>query len=300
MARPRTYVESPAFTPLPYGLLTTLAPVIRSPEDPHWQFGVNWEPLCAESGTTYGDCFTVSGTGLEPIAEPASKSPTASMMIRGATPFTVFAEVDCSAVGFWDRAEQIVGATLTQSEQWQVENAFWTGLAAGQLVVFPHLAEDEEIADNFGITLQTAATVVSGNALPVDIVTGLGALEKELADCYDGVGVIHAPRNLLSFMISEHLITREGPRYVTAGGNIVVFGAGYTGSGPDGVLPTGSAWMYATGAMFIYQSQAQVIPVQQNGASFDRANNTVRAIAERTYVLGWDCCHLAVHVETVI
>lgn len=300
-AKPRTYVAAPDFTPLPFGLLTALADSIRRPADNHWQMGVNYEPVCAQSDTTFGDCFAVSGTGLDPVGEPPSKTATESLQIRGATPFTVFTEIDCSAVGFWDRANDLVRESFTQSEQEQVERAFWTGLAGGQPVVFPHLAEDEEIIDNFGILLQTAATVVSGNSTPVDIVVGLAHLESELASCYDGVGVIHAPRSLLPFMAAEHLIVRENGSYRTVGGNLVVFGAGYTGSGPDGVVPSGSAWMYATGAMFIYQSEPLILePTGRNANAFDRTNNTVRAIAERTYVLGWDCCHLAVHVETVI
>lgn len=300
-AKPRTYVAAPDFTPLPFGLLTALADSIRRPTDSHWQMGVNYEPICAESTTTFGDCFTVSGTGLDPVGEPPSKTATAVVGLRGATPFTVYSEIDCSAVGFWDRAAESIRDSLTQSEQEQVERAFWTGLAAGQPVVFPHLAADTEVADQFGITLQTAATVVSGNSTPVDIVVGLAHLEAELASCYDGVGIIHAPRSLLPFMASQHLIVREDGFYRTVGGNVIVFGAGYTGSGPDGVVPSGSAWMYGTGSMFIYQSEPLILdPTGRNANAFDRANNTVRAIAERTYVLGWDCCHLAVHVETVI
>jgi hypothetical protein len=234
------------------------------------------------------------------VGEPLSKTATTSIGLRGATPFTVFAEVDCSAVGFWERAADIVGSALTQSEQLQVERAFWTGLAGGQPVVFPHIAEDETIVDEFGVTLQTAATIVSGDSTPLDIVSALGRLEQALAECYDGVGIIHAPRNLIAPMADAFLIRQEGSRYRTAGGNIVVFGAGYTGSSPAGTTIPGQTWMYATGMMFIYRSPAQVLPIQggPNQSSFNRTENTVHAIAERTYVLGWDCCHLAVNVAT--
>lgn len=301
--RPRTYVSAPSFTPLPFGLLSSLTPDIRNPDSSHWQFGVNYQPICAESATTYGDCFAVSGTGIAPVSEPPSKTATTDISSRGATSFTVYAEVDCSTPGFWDRAEEIIGNAITQSEQWQVENAFWTGLAAGQPVVYPHLAADTEIIDEYGVTLQTEATIVSGGlSSPLDVVEALGLLESELANCYDGIGIIHAPRVLLPAMANAFLIVRDGFRYRTASGNIIVFGAGYPGTSPSGGTGFGQAWMYATGSMFIYRSDVQVLPVRpetsRGSNSFDMSNNTLKAIAERTYVIGWDCCHLAVNVST--
>lgn len=303
--KPRTFVDGPSFTPLPYGLLTTLASEIRSPDNSHWQFGVNYRTVCAQANTTFDDCFAVTGTGLGTPGEPPLKAATAEVDYRGATAFTVFAEVDCSPVGFWDDAPSVIGDVLTQSEQWQVENALWTGIAGGQLTVFPHLAADAAIVDNFGITLQTAATIVSGGlTVPLDVVEALGRLEYELANCYDGIGVIHAPRSLLAPLAEATLIVETENGYRTVGGNVIVFGAGYTGTSPTGTSESGAAWMYATGAMFIYRSPAQVIPIYPDRSSsrgtnsFDRAENTLRAIAERTYVIGWDCCHLAVNVTT--
>lgn len=302
-SKPRTYVQAPSFSPLPFGLLSSLSSTFRNPSNSHWQFGVNYEPVCAQGGTTFGDCFAVSGTGLGAVGEPTAKAATTAISQRGATPFTVFAEVDCSAPGFFDRAEEIIGDAFTQSEQWQVERAFWTGLADGQSVVYPHLAANTAVVDDFGITLQIAATTVSGGvSTPLDIVEALGFLESELADCYDGVGVIHAPRVLLPSFAEATLITRENDHYVTPNGNIVVFGAGYPGTSPAGASSSGSVWMYATGAMFIYRSDVSVLPVHPTGGrgenSFSRANNTVKAIAERTYVIGWDCCLRAVNVTT--
>lgn len=301
--KPRTYVSAPSFSPLPFGLLSSLSGAFRTASNSHWQFGVNYEPICAQGSTTFSRCFAVSGTGLGPVGSPPAKAPTTGIDQRGATPFTVFAEVDCSAPDFFDRAELIIGDTFTQSEQWQVENAFWTGVAGGQLTVFPHLAANSTVIDEFGITLQPTAIVVSGGTTtPLDIVEALGFLESELANCYDGVGVIHIPRLLLPAFAASTLLTRVGDQYITPNGNIAVFGSGYPGTSPAGVTTSGSVWMYATGAMFIYRSNVQVLPVQpQTGRgenSFSRANNTIKAIAERTYVIGWDCCLHAVNVST--
>lgn len=291
---PRIQVEPPSFAPLPYGLLTALDDQIRGTSDPHWTSGVTWESVCAQGGTTYDECWAVTGTGAPP--PPASKSSTTSITRRGALPFTVYAELDCSAPGFWDRAQDLTIQTLTQSEQWQVENAIWTGMAGGQSVVWPRLASNaNNVEASTNITLGLAATVVSGNSSPMDLVEGWGLLEQALADCYDGVGVIHVPRNLLPQAKHSNLIEAEGSRYRSAGGNLVIFGAGYRGTSPAGVAVSGQTWMYATGAMFVYRGPAQIMPIV---SALNRSTNTMKAIAERTYLVGWDCCQLGVNIST--
>lgn len=291
---PRLNVAPPSFTPLPYGLLSSLWDQVRRPDDPHWTSGVTWESVCAQGGTTYDECWAVTGTGAAPAA--GTKASTTSITRRGALPFTVYAEIDCSAVGFWDRAQDLVSDALTQSEQWQVENAIWTGQAGGQPVVWPRLASNAPFVEpTSGITLGLGATVVSGNSAAMDLVEGWGLLEQALADCYDGVGVIHAPRNLIAQAVHSNLIEDEGNRYRSAGGNLVVFGAGYRGTSPSGTATSGQTWIYATGAMFVYRGPQQIIPVR---ASFDRAENTIKQMTERTYLVGWDCCQLGVNIST--
>ncbi len=293
--RPRQYVESSSFTPLPYGLLSALASEIRNPDDAHWTGGVTYEPLCGAGGSTYDECLTVSGTASGDTvvpAEPPAKSGTTDITVRGAMPFTVYAEVDCSAPGFWDRAAQYGAEALAQSEQYQVEQSLWTGIAGGGAVVYPHLAANVAVYDDHGYLLQTAATSLVGGGT-LDVVEALGRLEGALADCYNGVGIIHVPRDLASAFHNAQLIIPDGPRYRTANGNIVVLGSGYTGSSPSGTSADSLAWIYATGMMFIYRGP---VTVTRPRDSIDRATNTVYAIAERTYLVGWDCCHIATNV----
>jgi hypothetical protein len=296
MSKPRTYVSAPAFTPLPFGLLSALSTSIRNPSDAHWQAGVNYEAVCALGGTTYDECFAVSGTGGNgAVGPPPSKASTTEITRRAATPFTVFLEIDCSAPGFWDRSDEMINAAFTQAEQWQVEYAFWTGFAANQPVVYPHLTADTQIVDDNGFLLQTAAAPVSGISGPLDIVEGLGALEAALADSYDGIGVIHAPRNLIAPMADAMLIVLDGSRYRTVGGNTVVFGAGYRGTSPAGTSAPGETWMYATGAPFIYRSPTYTF---QGREGLDRNDNTLKRMVERNYLLAWDCGHAAVNIST--
>lgn len=292
MPTPRANVNAPAFTPLPYGLLTALDVETRYDNGSHWQNGVVWESLCAQSGTTFDQCVSVTGTGGAGAPAPPAKTETAELDVRGATPFTVYAEVDCSVPGFWERAEELTRNVITQSEQWQVERALWTGLAGGQPVVYPHLASNAEVTDG-SVLLQTSATTVVSGGVPLDVVEGLGRLQSALADCYDGIGVIHVPRVLEPALTDAGLIVRDGTNYRTTQGHKVVLGAGYLGSSPSGTTSDATAWVYATGPLFIYRSDV-FIPRQRE--MIDRASNALTTLAERTYAIGWDCCHLAVNI----
>ena len=287
MAGARQIVDPPAFTLLPYGLWDAVEQ--RSPGNPHWQQGVTWIERCPDGGTTYDECLSVTGTGAPP--EPGAKADNVDQTDRGATPFTIFTEFDCAPVGLRD-AETVASDALARIEQQQVEAAFWTGTVGGQTVAFPHLAADAEVFDSQQIVLQpTATTCVTG----VDAAHALGALEDCLADCYAGQGVIHIPRIALPTLSAWGLVqARDGALFTTAGNRVVV-GGGYTGTGPDGTSPAaGSTWMYATGALFGYSGDERKHSPRD---SIDRSANTMRMIAERTYVIGFECCLLAAHFE---
>jgi len=299
VAGPLLPIEPPAFTPARYGLLSVAPPT--TPADPHWAGGVQYQALCPSGGTTYDECIVVTGSGGPP-PPPTAKADNVDWTARGATPFTVYAEFDCAPAAFANEAEaqRLAEDALTRVEGWQVERAFWTGQAGGQEVVFPHLAENALIVAGSGIngspvtiTLNTAAVVVTGGetAGPVDVVEGLGVLEQALADCYKGEGVIHVPTSLLPTFAAHGLLVRDGSQLRTWKGNLVAVGGGYTGSSPANAAPAaGQAWVYATGSVFAYRSAVQTFRLAE---TLDRNENTIRAIAERTYVLGWDCCHLA-------
>lgn len=295
MAGPRLPVTGPTFTPSPYGLWDAIQ---KPPSvDVHWQNGITWEERCPAASTLYDECIAITGTGGSPTGQ-ASMSATFSRTYRGATSFAVYAEFDASPVGLLGDAKSAAEDALARVEQYQVERAFWSGIAGAasggvaQTTVYPHLAANTVMTDpaNSNIVLQTAASqIVTGGD---DIAVQLGNLEAALADCYHGQGVIHIPPEVLPTMDGRKLVREVDGLLQTLKGNIVVVGDGYTGSSPAGVaVSSGTSWIYATGAVFGYRASVPVISNAVDG--FDRIENTYRMIAERAYVIGFECCHIA-------
>lgn len=293
MAGPRLFVDGPSFVQLPYGLWDAVQK--PAPTSPHWRNGITWIDRCPTGGTLYDECIAVTGTGGTPAAQSAMAANVAQTN-RGATPITVYAEFDCSPVGLSDAAD-IAEASLAKVEDWQLERAFWTGVSGasggtGQTTVFPHLAANAQLLDpaDSRIVLQSAASqfVTGGD----DAAVVLGVLEGALADCYHGQGVIHMAPVALPTFTSRMLVHEVNGHLETSAGNLVVAAGGYNGSSPAGAAPaSGTSWIYATGALFGYRSDVEV----PGGltAQFDRTENTYHLIAQRTFAVGWSCCHLA-------
>lgn len=294
MAGARQIVDGPGFVALP----NTLWDVAQHPASggPHWQQGVTWIDQCAAVSTVMDECIAVTGTG----GTPAAQSSLASNVVqtnRGATPFTVYAEFDCSPVG--QGSNDAAEAALTKAEAYGVSRAFWTGTAGAsggtsQTTVWPHLAANTTLDDPQGIRLQTAASpLVTGGE---DVAVALGQVESNLASCYGGQGVIHIPLIALPSFTARGLVYKDDSgRLMTLGGNLVAVGSGYTGSSPAGAAAAaGTSWIYATGAVFGYRSEMYV---RDMPGIFDRAENTIRRIASRTYLFGFECCHVAALVQ---
>jgi hypothetical protein len=214
---------------------------------------------------------------------------------RGATVFTVYAEFDCAPVGL-DQIKSAADVALKKVEARDVEAAFWTGAAGGQTTVWPHLAANAALADSNGYTLQMAATpLVTGG---VNAATALGQLEQQLATCYAGMAYIHVPSLVLPTLAANKLIDcskADQEELYTWRGNRIVVGGGYPGTSPSGSAPAaGTSWIYGTGPVFGYRSE---IFTREMPGTFDRAENTVKQLASRNYVLGFGCCLAAANVN---
>lgn len=168
-------------------------------------------------------------------------------------PFTVYAYNDDAVVGH--TLEEHLANTIQRliaTEQRSVEESLWAMLGTG------------------AVSTTALPTVSSGVAL--------GYLEQILAQNYGGVGVIHMSR-----LAATHLwefLEVQGGKLVTKLGTPVVAGAGYENI----TTPTADFTMFASGPVVLYRGD---IDTREN--SLDRATNQASIIAQRDYVLGWDC-----------
>jgi hypothetical protein len=288
----RRSATPPVFTPAGYGLLSVAEPA-GDDTDSHWRNGVEYQPqYCGTALDTTAVCVT---GGVPKPALPGG------IGINGADPFAVYAWLDCSPVGYSpDEWRRITTAALANNEAAALENVFWTGAVDGG-TVYPHLAADTAVTEGtagFGqvVSLQTAASVVV-TGTGVDVVEAVGLLEGAMGGCYGGTPVLHVPRRALAHLASWNLVQRDGPRLRTPAGSLVAAGLGYPGTAPDGSTPdAGTAWFYATGAVKVWRSAIELTGT--NPADWiGRPRNDQVLVAERTYVVGWDCCHFAVPVR---
>lgn len=285
MAGIRGIVNGPGFVALPNALWDAVQHPAE--EGPHWRQGVTWQDWCGGASTTYANGCSVAVTGTGAAPAPANLGSTAGVMNRGATSFTVYSEFECSLIGLPD-TDQAVDA-LARNEAYQVSHAFWTGQAGGQATVWPHLAANTVLDDPQGIRLQTAASPVLTGADDVAVI--VGQIDAHLAKEYGGEGLVHVPPVALATLQSRVLARPDDNGVLrTPGGHRIVSAAGYDGSAPDGTAAAaGTAWIYATGAMFGYRSD---VVVQEMPGTFDRAENTVHKLASRTYLFGFECEHI--------
>lgn len=276
------------FSPAGFGLTSVIEWLTGGP---HWQGGIQYDVDCTEIAVTMMEC--ISGA---PAVNP-TKSATWARLTRGARPFTLYGEADCSPADgdWWETGRDRALTALSHAAPTGIERAFWTG-QTNSAPVLPNLTTTGPIyagAANI-LLLQPAATLISG--APLDVVEGLGRLEAALGTCYDGRGVIHVPEQLGPALAAQNLCYKEGTRLYTYEDNLVAIGRGYPGTGPNGgAPPAGSMWMWATGPVFGIRGTPKTFdPVQM----LDRSVNTYKVIAEQTFLVGWTCCLIGVLVTT--
>lgn len=291
-----TFIDQPnLYLPPQYGLLSAVNWL--TPTDPHWAGGIQYDVNCAEVNVTLSPC--VSGAPVTGWA----KVPTWDRATRGARAFTVYGEAECSPAGsdWWTAGESDSLRVLTQAGSTQVERTFWTGVGVGAPGggsaprVFPNLTASGPIFDETNrIILQPSSVLATGVAS--DVIQGLGLLESLFTQCYDGYGVIHVPYRLGAPLAAAGLIRIERGQLYTLTGQRVVLGYGYPDTyGPNGTPVTvGASWIFMTSPIFGLRGTPRVTgPVD----SLDRSVNTVKFIAEQTFLLAWECCLVGVQTS---
>lgn len=275
---PATVVTGIARQPLPYGLFSTFT--FRPDGADRWEGGgVTFESLSCGPAQGLGpfQCGGVT-TGLPKTLTNATGAAGA---FGSATPFTVYGHFHCGPVGWTPQSAQAKSDEhLAVMEAAAVEKAFWDA-SLGQV---PALVA----AGTTDITSAGAAFCET-----------LGLLENWIASHYGSLGVIHMTRQAALTGLSIFALDTAGGRLTTRLGTLVAAGGGYPGTGPAGqAAPAHATWMYATPALMGYRSEV-FHSSNRDGDLFNRANNDLIAISERSYLLGFDPCGVAAALATL-
>lgn len=274
MAPPSTVLAA-GRQPLPAGLFSTFT--FRPEDSARWEGGVLVDALTCAPADGIGDpqCDPDDTTGLPKNLDPDDQE------FGEASPFIIYGHATCAPIGRWDEATSRAREHLISREEGRVEQAFWTG----DLGNVPTLRGATEVTP-----------LLATGSIKDRIEGAVAALENWLADTYGSLGVIHMTRELAMLGLGNMEV--KGNRITTRLGSPVAAGAGYDGSGPAAQAPTAtSQWIYATPAMFGYRSEI-FLPSARRGDLLDRGHNILYAVAERSYLLGFDPCgHAAVKIN---
>lgn len=272
---PPVYVENPVNPfPLRYGLFQAALGPFDLPE--HARGG----------GLQYitGNCGEGFGYDMACLPDLADKS--AAWTENGTTtvlgaPFVVFATLQCGSAGLSpDELRDLTMDRLRSVEQAVVEEVFSTS-TFGQS---PGLTAAD------GIITVTGAGDTVGNVLSELERARYCGFTGNTAQ-YGQPAVLHVAIPVFNALKSEHLIDFDGTRWRTPMGTVVSSGC-YANNDPAGVAPAdGVFWMYITGQTAIWRSSDQFVRENIPGpeGTLDRTTNQYMMIAEREYVVTYEC-----------
>jgi hypothetical protein len=259
----REYVPNPhAGAPLRYGLFKVSEPIDLPI---HAQIGgIEYET--ADCGVAHP--YTVT------CAPGASKTFDGGLTDITGDPFVVYTSSTCGTVGETsDRVQGIVAERLRVGEQAAVENVFsqqLNGQAPG-------------LANNASAATLTAATTLTA---------AIGSLEGWLygTQQYGLKGVIHVPALAATyFRENNSMLPDDEGVFRTPIGTAISMG-NYSGLEPNGSAPAaGHTTVYITGMVAVYRDPAANVFVSPYGETVAKATNQYLAVAERSYIVTFDC-----------
>lgn len=147
--------------------------------------------------------------------------------------------------------------------------------AEARLALVEQTGAERGLWDELGSMIPGAAATTPADALAL--------VEQALAEGYAGLGVVHLSPWMATMLGSTHLVT-SGSRVTTVAGTPVAIEAGVPSASKNTIVGTGA----------VVVRRAPVLAF----SSVDRAVNDVLAIAEREYLVGWDCMVTAATVTT--
>lgn len=233
-------------------------------------------------GLRYVTSLCSDGFGYEIECLTAQNSKTAEFgdgldTVTG-VPFIIATTVQCGTVGYtFAEQRSFVVERLKGIEQGTLEAIFSTGAVAAA----PALLATSGIA-----------TLAGGGVTAVEVVS---ELERAMY-CGGTLNTVYGPPAYLHMSIpvfnelkSQHLIEFDGTRWRTPMGTVVSAGC-YASNSPLGVAPAdGSFWIYITGQTTIWRTSDDNIQVAPVEGSLNRTTNQMMMLAEREYVITFEC-----------
>lgn len=192
-------------------------------------------------------------------------------------PFVVQAVQNCGTIGWTpEQWQAFIVDKLETGEQAVVERVF----SEGTFAQAPSLANNSTAATDLG----TAASIDEG----------LGKLESWLYAAYGPTGVIHVPMIAAPYVYSDYHVLKNSQAWETQNRTKVSFG-NYANKGPTGTAASaGTAYFYITGQVAAFR--ASDIFVSPWGASINKVTNQIQMMAEREWVVSYECYSAAVLV----
>lgn len=274
------YVEAPEGNPLKYGIFSVAD--FRPADGPFWQQGVEWQRDQCGPASLYG-CPTCDQNNFN--QEP-DKTYVEGVPLEDGFPFTVYASFKCSPIGHWADAEDRAKRNLANGEERAVEAMVAEGTHADQRALTNASSVD--------------ATPTPGT--PVTVAQGLAILEAYIAANGKGEGVILGNRRDILLANAEgKLIERVGDDHLETllGTPVAALGGFPARVGPNGTAAgTGEAWLFAIGSR-PYIWRGETFLTSDKDASLDTGYNNLEILAERTYLVGWDCFTVGVLITSI-
>lgn len=242
------------------GLLTS----VRSlPEG--WQRGISFtDPSCL-SPTVMGECPT--GADLKPSSRPD---------IATFRPVTLIQAVECSTMGGTNVAD-LAGQALDRTRDHALARELLTGAASAR--------DAAEVANENPSLVGSAIDL--GNEFE-SLTQALACLEANLAEANSGRGgyILVGPA-LVTHLKDQGLIWRDGSRWRTAAGSLVIVSSGFDGRAPGTAsAPDAGAPLYLYAVTVLWGG----VGTRDVYGDVNRADNTATARAEDVALAAFSPC----------
>lgn len=250
-------VSAPPAIPYRYGVFSVVEP--RTTQLAGVTVDEHWRLGVQWISEACSEALITTGNCIDPEVEALISDRACSEFQYD--PFTVYAyNTDAIPGHTLAQHEANAIARLTNGEQRTVEQELWQRLL---------------IADPVPTDL---------TAFPAWI--GLGWIEQQLAEQYGSMGVIHMNRYAAT-ALALHLRIESGTMRTILGTPVIV-GGGYD---PTPTPITDTAILFGSGPVAMWRGD-----IDTRESAVDKALNDVSIVAQRDYVIGWDCVAVSAEI----